>query len=86
MSYDELITRLAIRSGVHSELVRKVLVHLPDTLLDLGIGDKVYTPLGVFRKIVRKARPIVLPDGKTEALVGRKVLVRLKPGTRLEEN
>lgn len=84
MTYDELVTRLAHRTGLHSEVVKKVLVYLPDVLRDLPMGDNVRTPLGVFRMTKRKTRPITLPDGTTQALVQGMTVVKLRPGSRLQ--
>lgn len=83
MTYDALVTRLAHQTGLHSDVVKKVLFHLPDVLRELTLGGAVRTPLGVFRMTQRKARPITLPDGATLAVVTERTVVKLKSGARL---
>lgn len=83
MTYDDLVARLAHQTGLHSDLVKKVLVHLPDALMELTVGGSVRTPLGVFRRTRRKTRQVVLPDGKTSAMISEMSVVKLKPGSRL---
>lgn len=84
MNYDDLIAAIAERSGLHSDIVKKVLFHLPDALLQMGVGGSVRTPLGVFRMIFTEARESVLPDRETETLIPAKITVKLKPGNRLK--
>lgn len=84
MSYDELVTLLARRTGLHSDVVKRVLVYLPEVLQELPPGDDVRTPLGVFRKSQRKARDILLPDGVTRAKVAGQTLIRLRPGSKMK--
>jgi nucleoid DNA-binding protein len=86
MTYEDLIVRVADQSGLNSEVVRRALFHLPDVLLQLGVGDDVRTPLGVFRMTQSQSRNVMLPDGKTEALVPAKTVVKLKPGSRLRKD
>lgn len=83
MTYDDLVADMARRSGLHSEVVKRVLVHLPEALQDLEIGDAVRTPLGVFRKVRRDPRTVMLPDGKTSAEVSELTVVKLKPGAKM---
>jgi nucleoid DNA-binding protein len=84
MNYDQLIADLAQRSGLHTEVVRKVLFHLPDVLIQMEVGDDVRTPLGVFRMAASKARDITLPDQKNTATVPAKIVVKLRAGSRLK--
>lgn len=84
MSYDELIADIAERSGLHSDIVKKVLFHFPDALLMIGIDQSVRTPLGVFRMTYTEARESVLPDRKTKTTIPAKITVKLKPGQRLK--
>jgi len=84
MSYDDLIADVGKRTGLHTEVVRKVLFHLPDALLQLETGDTVRTPLGVFRMTESNARKITLPDGENTATVPAKTIVKLKSGSRLK--
>ena len=83
MTYDDLVALLARQTGLHSAVVKRVLVRLPEALLELPIGDTVRTPLGVFRMSRRKPRPILLPDGETTAEVAEQVVVKLKPGSKM---
>lgn len=84
MTYDDLVTRLARLSGLHSDVVKKVLIYLPDVLRQLPLDDDVRTPLGVFRKIKRKSRRITLPDGTTQSVVTEQTQVKLRPGSKLK--
>lgn len=86
MTYDKLVTRLVQLTGLHSDVVKKVLVYLPDALMTLPDGGNVRTPLGVFRMVERKPRMVRLPDGATEAEVSRKRIVKLRPGSRLKSD
>lgn len=84
MTYDELVTSLAHRTGLHSDIVKKVLTYFPEALMDLPVGGDVRTPMGVFRKTQRNGRTITLPDGTTTAEVAPKAIVRLRPGAKLK--
>lgn len=84
MTYDELVTRLAHQTGLHSDVVKKVLYRLPDVLRELPVGADVRTPLGVFRMNERHERPITLPDGTTKAVVSKRAAVKLRAGARLK--
>jgi len=83
MNYKALIIDVAARSGLHTDIVLRVLYHLPDALTQMEIGDDVRTPLGVFRMTHSPERPIILPDQSSTAVVASKTLVKLKPGGRL---
>ena len=84
MSYDELVDDIAKRAGLSSDIVKKVLFHLPDALLQLGLGNKVRTPLGIFRMVKHQGRKVMLPDQSREAVVPDKVMVKLRPGSRIK--
>jgi len=83
MNYKKLVVDVAARSGLHTEIVTRVLYHLPDALLQMEVGGDVRTPLGVFRMTHTPERPITLPDQKSTAIVTAKTWVKLKPGGRL---
>jgi len=83
MTYDRLVIRLAKMTGLHTEVVRRVLFFFPEALMEMKDGGEVRTPLGVFKKGKRKARPILLPDGKTPAVVAGQTVVKLRSGQRL---
>ena len=83
MTYDDLIIVLTRETGLHSEVVKNVLAHLPEALMTLSLTDTVRTPLGVFRAGHRKARNIQLPNGTISTVIPRKV-VKLTSGTRLQ--
>jgi nucleoid DNA-binding protein len=84
MNYEKLLADVAKRAGLHTEVVRRVLFHLPDSLLQMEVGDDIRTPLGVFRMTQSKARQITLPDQETVATVPAKTIVKLKSGSRLK--
>ena len=83
MDYETLIDDVAELSGLHTEVVRRVLFFLPDALMEMEVGETVRTPLGVFRMAQTHSRPITLPDRKSTAVVSAKIVARLKPGMRL---
>ncbi len=84
MTYKELLTDMGARTGLHTEMIHKVLYHLPDSLLLLEIGETVKTTLGWFHMTESKGRVVILPDGKSTSNLLPKVVVRLKPGPRLK--
>ena len=84
MHYDALITDVAARTGLHSEVVRRVLYHFPDSLVQLKPNDVVRTPLGAFRMTNSKQRTITLPDRESTAVVPAKSVVKLRPGGRMK--
>jgi len=84
MNYDNFVADLVERSGVPDEVVRKVLFHMPDALLQMEVGASLRTPLGVFRMAQTSARPITLPDQTTKAEVPARTTVKLKSGSRLK--
>lgn len=85
MSYDELVTRIAVLSGVSEELVRNVLLAFPKALMEAGEGSKIRTPLGVFSVILRKEKKVRTPDGIWSAAPNM-LMARLKPGKKLQKN
>jgi len=84
MNYKNLVANIAARSKHSPEIVRDILFHLPDALIQLNVGEKVRTPLGVFHMIHTKGRMITLPDGVTTAEMPSKTQVKLRPGLRLK--
>ena len=84
MTYDQLIADVAKRTGLHTEVVRRVLFHLPDALIQMDVGDVVRTPLGVFRMTQTEQRKILLPDQESIANVPSKTTVKLRSGSRLK--
>jgi len=84
MTYDQLIADVAKRTGLHTEVVRRVLFHLPDSLIQMDVGDVVRTPLGVFRMTQTEQRKILLPDQESIANVPSKTTVKLRSGSRLK--
>jgi len=75
---------VAKRTGLHTEVVRRVLFHLPDSLIQMDVGDVVRTPLGVFRMTQTEQRKILLPDQESIANVPSKTTVKLRSGSRLK--
>ena len=85
MSYDDLIKVLVKQTGYTETVIKNILLMVPHALVRLEQGEKVRTPLGVFGMTYRKERPIKRPDGEP-ALVEEKLVVRLKPGVRLQRD
>lgn len=83
MTYDVLVDELALRARVNPEVVREILFQFPGVLVQMGEGDSVRTPMGVFRMTRSRTRPILLPDRATAALVPSKLVVKLRSGSRL---
>ena len=84
MNYKDLVADVAQRSGLRTDVVGKVLFHLPDALIQMEVGHAVRTPLGVFRTTYTPERPVTLPDQKSTAIVPARTLVRLRSGSRLQ--
>ena len=85
MTYEEMATDVAKLTGYPVSIVKEVLWAVPDALVCMTEGDQVRTPLGVFSMNLRKGRPIRRPGGEP-AQVEEKLIVRLKPGLRLQKS
>lgn len=83
MKYDELVKRISQRTGLASEIIKKVLSELPEGLSHLDDNEKVRTPLGTFVAWPKAEKKIKLPTGK-EALRKAETVVRLRPGKALK--
>lgn len=86
MKYQALVTHLSEQTGHARPVIKTILDALPEALLRLDEGDHVRTPLGVFRMSKRNSRDIKLPDGGGLAQVNERLVVRLKPGFRLQQD
>jgi len=83
MQYEELVAKVAASAGVHPSRVKTDLLALPEGLMALEEGDKVRTPLGVFRMTKRAPRKVVPPGSQETVEVGAELVVKLRAGTRL---
>ena len=86
MKYEALVLAVSNSSEVDPDTVRAVLFSLPDGLQALPIGDKVRTPLGVFRMTKRAPRKVTAPGKKHPVKVGAELVVKLHAGTRLRRD
>jgi nucleoid DNA-binding protein len=82
--YDRLAGAIAADTGHPPEVVKSILQAAPKALLELEEGDWVKTPLGVFRMTRRKPRAVRIPGTDQTAEVEEKLVVKLKPGKRLQ--
>jgi nucleoid DNA-binding protein len=85
MTYKMLVNTVAVQSGHPTELVRDVLLALPNVLLGLKEGEQVRTPLGVFRMVLRNAREVVSPRGGQRMTIEHGLVCKLKAGVRLRK-
>jgi len=85
MKYDTLAHKISVSSGLSLETVKTVLFAVPDGLVTLKEGEKVRTPLGVFRMTRRAARKVTAPGKKGAIDVGEEMVVKLRAGTRLRK-
>ena len=84
MTYDNLVSKVSAQSGIEEKMIRDVLFAVPDVLLHLKRGERVRTPLGVFRLIRRAARKVRPLDGSDEPIqIPAEFVVKLKAGNRL---
>ena len=84
MTYQDLLIRVAETSELPIELVRHVLSALPEGLNALAPGEKVRTPLGVFRLTERKARQVRAPGATGPKLkIPAEMVVKLRAGRKL---
>lgn len=83
-NYDRFTQAIAKETGVAPDIVKNVFQAAPAALLELQEDEWVKTPLGVFRMTRRKPRRVVLPGTDEDARVEEKLVVKLKPGKRLQ--
>lgn len=83
MTYDVLVSKIARLSGLHTDVIKRVLYYMPNALMTLQQNAMVQTPLGTFRMYPRKARSILLPDGETKSVVPGMKVIRFKASSRL---
>jgi nucleoid DNA-binding protein len=72
-----------IYDGVTEEEIRKVLQTLPDLIMTCDEGEKVKTPLGVFRMVRRKQKRVKDPQGRWTHSPER-LQASIRPGKRLQ--
>ncbi len=85
MKYDELVKRISKRTGLASEIIKKVLSDLPEALSHLEDNEKVRTPLGTFVAWPKAEKEIKLPTGKATTRKAETV-IRLRPGKALKHS
>lgn len=85
MQYDALVKETALAANVDPKTVRTVLASVPEVLVTLGEGEKVRTPLGVFRMTQRKGREVTIPTSNEKVVIGPEMVVKLKPGSKLRK-
>tara|TARA_B100001057_G_scaffold427950_2_gene453018 strand:+ start:17 stop:286 length:270 start_codon:yes stop_codon:yes gene_type:complete len=83
MKYDELIKKISQRTGLASEIVKKILSEFPIALSHLEDNEKVRTPLGTFVAWPKGKKKILLPTGE-EAYRKAETVIRLRPGKALK--
>lgn len=83
MKYDQLVRAISQRTGLASEIVKKILSELPAALSHLEDNEKVRTPLGTFVAWPKEEKKIKLPTGE-EAFRKAETVVRLRPGKALK--
>lgn len=82
VGYDQLVEEMINESGEDAVAIRRVLNAMASTLAKLPEGASVLTPLGYFKVVKVKARPIATPSGQV-GTVPEGLVVRLIPGGRL---
>ena len=83
MQYDAMVKEAARSANVDPKTVRTVLAAIPDILVSLDEGEKVRTPLGVFRMTQRKGRQVTIPTSDEKVAIGPEMVVKLKSGSKL---
>ena len=83
MKYDDLVKKISQRTGLASEIVKKILSELPEALSHLADNEKVRTPLGTFVAWPKAQKKILLPTGE-EAWRKAETVIRLRPGKALK--
>ena len=82
--YDTLVKRIAKSTGYPKSVIRDILMAVPEALMQLGEGNRVKTPLGVFRMTHRETRDVALPGTDQRAVIDERLIVKLRPGHRLQ--
>ena len=86
MTYDELIREIANRTGQTQQATRDTLSTLPEVLMaSLEMDEWVQTPCGTFRKKMRKSKRVRSIQSGDWIDTDAKVIINLKPGTRLTQ-
>lgn len=84
MRYTELRRRVADQAGYPQDVVQTVLDSFISVLNDLAPGERVPTPLGVFRRFQRKDRLTPPPPGVEDSIrIPGEFIIKLKEGRRL---
>lgn len=76
MTKREVLKEISAKSGVPISLVNEVLTELGNLVVNLKVGDSVYTPFGSFRSKYHPSRESVTPAGKFKS--PERVLIRWK--------
>lgn len=83
MQYDAMVKKAALVANLDPKTVRTVLLALPEVLVTLEEGEKVRTPLGVFRMMKRKGREVTIPTSDERVEIDPEYVIKLKPGSKL---
>lgn len=83
MTYDSLVEHMSKDTGVAPDIIKDVLFALPNALIHLSRGDRVRTPVGVFRMTLRSPRMVKPPQGGDPMPVTKEFVVKLRPGQRI---
>jgi len=90
MKYQELVQTIAEQTRWPQEAVKDILDALPEVLVSMRFGEKTWTPFGYFTMRHQKPRSVTVKrnsrenkEGRFEAAVPEKAVVRLKSNHRL---
>lgn len=78
-----LIQMLADKSGQDPDEILALLEALADTLMDLPVGARAKTPLGVFEKKIRKAKRMTSVNSGAEVVSREKEAVVLRASKKM---
>jgi nucleoid DNA-binding protein len=82
MTYSDLVKQLSDRTNLHTDVIRHVLIFLPEILQEMPLNDKVNTPLGVFHMHHRPEGSKHLPYGGRAPILEMGV-IKLRPGPKM---
>lgn len=83
MLYTTLIAKIAAKTGLQEEDVRKVLTAFPEVVMECEEGEQVKTPLGAFKIIRRKRKKVRAPSGEW-SFAPERLQARMRPGINLQ--
>lgn len=83
MLWEDFLYKMHVRTGCPKELVRIILEGVPEVLMDMEVGERVWTPLGNFRMKHRKARMVNYFGNTKYYPAPERFFIKLDPGKRL---